>query len=365
MSARPLEEALRSLIVARGPITVDDYMQLCLAHPEHGYYRARDPIGSAGDFITAPEVSQMFGELIGVWAMLAWTALGCPGRVLLIELGPGRGTLMRDLLRAARSLPGFLRALDVRLVEINPLLRERQAETLGESGVPVTWHDSITDLPAGPAIVVANEFFDALPIRQFERGPEGWRERCVGIGGDSGLAFVDVPAQGDRIPAWALQLPQGAIVETSPGREALARAIGERLARDAGAALVIDYGHARSAAGDTLQAVIRHAYADPLESPGAADLTSHVDFEALAAAFVRGGARPHGPLTQGAFLQALHIGERARVLKAKLDPAGQSLLDKSLWRLVNEDGMGHLFKVLLATGRISPAPYPFHGMPDD
>jgi len=358
----PLERVIRATIAAEGPIRVDRYMELCLAHPEHGYYHARESIGAAGDFITAPEISQMFGELLGVWCSLAWSALGKPDHLLLVELGPGRGTLMRDLLRAAGSQSAFRAALDIRLVETSPRLRAAQADALA-GNVPVAWHDSLAELPAGPTILLANEFFDALPARQFVLGADGWRERRVGVGDQGRLAFVEGPALAASIPAWASGLREGSLIETSPAREALAEAIGLRLTREGGAALVIDYGHARSAPGDTLQALQRHAYADPLEEPGTADLTSHVDFQALASAFERAGASTHGLLTQGAFLQALQIGERARVLKAKLDRAGQSQLERSVWRLVNEDGMGHLFKALLATGPNAPAPYPFDGIP--
>ena len=308
-----LERELVAMIAAEGPLTVERYMALCLGHARHGYYMRQDPFGRGGDFTTAPEVSQMFGELIGVWCAVAWQAMGAPP-FRLVEPGPGRGTLMADLLRAARVVPGFLEAARVHLVETSPVLRRSQENALSGAGTAIHWHASIDEVPDGPTLLVANEFFDALPIRQFVRTGTGWHERLVGT--DTGkLAFglAPDPLPPALLPHWARAAAPGDIVEISPARNDAARSIGARLEAWGGAALIIDYGHERSAPGDTLQAVRAHAFQDVLDSPGESDLTSHVDFEALGAALRDGGANVHGPLAQGAFLMiataAVDIGK--------------------------------------------------------
>ncbi len=334
---------IRDRIALEGPMTVERYMALCLSHPVHGYYITRDPLGSGGDFTTAPEISQMFGELIGLWAAQVWSDMGAPATVRLVELGPGRGTLMRDALRAARVLPPFVAAVRVHLVETSPILRARQREAL--SGIEVAWHDRVEDVPDGPAIVIANEFFDALPMRQFVRANGAWRERLVGLADDGALAFGLAPEPERTIDRAG---PEGAVLEWPAIGLAIARGLGERLSAGSGAALVIDYGHLDTAFGDTLQAVRGHAFADPLASPGGADLTTHVDFAALARAARAGGARVHGPATQGAFLRALGIEARAGVLKRRATPAQAEAVDAALARLAGEgpDGMGELFKAV-------------------
>ena len=293
----------------RGPISVAEYMALALGHPKYGYYMRRDPFGQAGDFITAPEVSQMFGELIGLWGVVVWETMGRPAPVLLVELGPGRGTLLADALRAARARPDFVAAVRVHLVETGPFLRERQRMTLAATHpkLKAQWHDRLEDVPAsGPVLLLANEFFDALPIRQYVRAGEGWRERRIGLGpGGSGFAFVLEKISG-------LDLPEGVecgtVVEVCPEGISLAREIGTRVTRCGGAALVIDYGHRQSVQGESLQSVRRHAFHDVLDRPGEADLTAHVDFAALIAAAESAGARAHGPIAQGVFLARLGIG---------------------------------------------------------
>lgn len=351
----PLGAAIEEIIAAEGPITVERYMALCLGHPLHGYYRTRDPLGASGDFTTAPEITQMFGELIGLWAAEVWRSMGGPSPVRLVELGPGRGTLMADAMRAARVLPPFRAAVDVHLVETSPTLRERQEATLGAAGVPLTWHDDLGSVPGGPMIAIANEFVDALPIRQFIGTGRGWCERLVGSNRGR-LTFGSSPE-----PERALSVPVriGAMLEWPAAGIALIGALASRVASQGGAALVIDYGHAESGFADTLQAVRAHAFADPLADPGEADLTAHVDFGVLAQAARTAGAAVHGAAPQGEFLRALGIEPRAASLKAGATPAQAHAVDAAVARLTGTgDGeMGSLFKALaLADPRLPPLP---------
>ena len=340
-----LKRELKNLIATEGPLTVARYMALCLGHPRHGYYTTRDPFGAGGDFTTAPEISQMFGELIGLWAVETWRALGAPDRLRLIELGPGRGTLMADLLRAARVAPAFLAAVDVHLVETSPVLRARQQSILRAAPVPVAWHERASDAPEGPAVVIANEFFDALPVRQFVKTGQGWRERLVGLDDRGELAFGLAPEPEPRLKKTAA--PQGAVLEWAEAAMAVAETLAHRVATQGGAALVVDYGDSGPAFGDTLQAVRRHAFADPLAEPGEADLTVHVDFDQLGRAARAGGARPFGPMAQGDFLRALGIEARAAALKARATPDQSAGIDAALQRLAGDGAgdMGALFKV--------------------
>jgi SAM-dependent MidA family methyltransferase len=337
----PLEAELRRFIALDGPITVADYMRLCLGHPQHGYYTARDPFGAAGDFVTAPEISQMFGELIGAWAVAVWRQMGAPARVNLVELGPGRGTLMADALRAAKAAPDFLSAVAIHLVETSPALRAAQESNLASRNGTIAWHYRIEDVPEGPLIGIANEFIDALPIDQFVKD-RGWHFRMVGLAEDR-LAFMVAP---DPLPGntESVEAPAGAILERRHDRPAALLA--RRLAEHGGAALIIDYGHAASGFGDTLQAVADHTFADPLAAPGEADLTAQVDFAALARTAVREGARAPGPLTQGDFLRRLGIEQRAARLKANATQQQAADIDAALARLTAPDQMGELFKVL-------------------
>jgi SAM-dependent MidA family methyltransferase len=333
----PLEAEIRRIIETDGPISVADYMRLCLGHPQHGYYVTRDPLGARGDFITAPEVSQMFGELVGAWAAAVWRQMGAPRELRLIELGPGRGTLMADALRAAKAMPEFADALSVHLVEMSPALREAQQAKLGA----VTWHSQIEDVPEGPCITIANEFVDALPVDQLVKGRDGWHMRMVGVVDDH-LAFVVSP---DALPGRTeIEAPSGAILESRHDRPVALLA--RRMAGHGGAALVIDYGHAATGFGDTLQAVRGHRYADPLADPGESDLTTQVDFAALARTARREGARTHGPIPQGEFLRRLGIAQRAARLKQTATPQQAADIDSALARLTAADQMGELFKVL-------------------
>jgi NADH dehydrogenase [ubiquinone] 1 alpha subcomplex assembly factor 7 len=339
----PLAAKLAERIRATGPITIADYMTVCLADPEHGYYMRGEPFGRAGDFITAPEVSQMFGELIGLFAVAVWERMGEPGEVALIELGPGRGTLMADMLRAAAVKPAFLSAVSVHLIEMSPRLKQVQRAALARVSNTIHWHALLADVPDGPAIIVANEFFDALPIRQFQWHGGRWAERMIGLGDDGALAMGLRPVE--QRPA-NLPLPDNSVVESGTAREAVAGEIGARLARSPGAALIIDYGHARAGLGDTLQAVKAHRYDHPLANPGEADLTAHVDFPALAQAAVAAGAHSRAVMTQGEFLLRLGLLERAEVLTRGKDEKLRSAIGSAVERLAGGKAMGELFKVL-------------------
>lgn len=343
-----LETLIRKHIAANGPMPVSRYMQMCLTHPEHGYYLRRDPLGRDGDFITAPEVSQMFGELIGLWAASVWNAMGMPQEVKFIELGPGRGTMMADALRAVRILPAFHDAISVHLVETSPTLRDRQRVKLAEAA-HVEWYDSIDDVPEGPAIILANEFFDALPVHQAVKQETGWHERVIEI--DDGVLAYGVAK--DPIPRFEVLLPplvraapNGAIFEWRSDTAIMT--IARRLRDQGGAALIIDYGHLRSDAGDTFQAVAKHNFTNPLRNAGHADVTAHVDFQALARAAEDVGARAHGPVEQGAFLNRLGIETRAQALMKNATEDGKKLITAGLARLTgpSPEGMGSLFKVL-------------------
>ncbi len=355
----PLERIIRERIAETGGITVAEYMVLCLGHPEHGYYMNRQPFGREGDFITAPEASQIFGELVGVWVAAGWQAMGAPERIALVELGPGRGTLMRDVLRAVRVMPGFADAVRVHLVEMSPALRKVQEETLAGCGVEVSWHVDLAEVPRGPAIVVANEFFDALPVHHYERLADGWRERLVVTDGEDGLRFAATGGSPERLPEWAEDLAPGSVIELSPEREACMADLAARLAADGGAFLVFDYGHAVPGAGETLQAVARHRKVSVFHRPGEADLTAHVDFHALAVTAERAGMTCWGPVEQGPFLRAMGLAARYEMLRRKATARQKIILKRGVERIAGDAQMGRLFKVLAGVSPGLPAPAPF------
>jgi SAM-dependent MidA family methyltransferase len=351
MTATPLEHRLKALIRLGGPISIADYMSICLGDPQHGYYMAHDPFGVKGDFVTAPEVSQMFGELIGLWAVDLWLNAGAPKPVHLVELGPGRGTLMIDAMRAARVKPEFVTNARVHMVETSPRLTAIQWDRLAEAGIAADWHERIDQLPAGPAIIIANEFFDALPIRQYQRAQGIWRERAVGLDVHDRLAFgagTSVLSMED-VPPDLRVADDGAILELAPTAYAIAEVLASRIARQGLGLIAIDYGYTQTALGDSFQAVRRHAPVDPLARPGEADLTALVNFEALARAAERGGAVPHGPVEQGDFLLRLGLAERAGRLGADKDRAMRDGIAADVQRLVGAEEMGSLFKVLAIT----------------
>jgi NADH dehydrogenase [ubiquinone] 1 alpha subcomplex assembly factor 7 len=357
----PLETEIRRRITVGGPMAVAKYMELCLTDPERGYYTTRDPLGVAGDFTTAPEISQMFGELIGLWTAAVWRGMGSPRTVRVIELGPGRGTMIVDALRAAKVVPEFRAAIALHMIEISPELERLQRQALALSDVPVWWHQSIEEVPDGPLIVLANEFFDALPVHQAVMCADGWHERMIKIDENDELQFgIDR----DPIPLFDKLLPDalqaakiGEIFEWRSDRIALE--IGRRVVHFGGAALIIDYGHLESAIGETLQAIGEHRFAEPLLAPGLIDLTAHVDFQALAQAAEGMGARVHGPVTQAMLLRRLGIRERAAALKAGAPPGYAGTIEAALERLTDEHrtGMGRLIKAIaIASPKLEALP---------
>jgi len=337
MTTPDLEGFLRRQIEATGAMPVGEFMQRCVAH----YYAGRDPFGRAGDFTTAPEISQMFGEIIGLWCAVVWQMMGSPAEIVLAELGPGRGTLMTDLLRAAGTLPGFRQAARVHLVETSPALRQRQVETLADANA--IWHEAASDLPDGPAIIIANEFFDALPVDQYIYRAEGWHERMVTCRDQ--FAFTDGAPVSERRMAelGAPEAKLGDVFEVNPGARRLVHDLGRRFVDQPGVLLAIDYGYDHSAVGDTLQAVRDHQPAPALQTPGEADLTAHVDFSALVRAALPAKSTPI--VGQGSFLRRLGIELRAERLAATRPDKADDLL-AGCHRLINPAGMGTLFKVL-------------------
>lgn len=347
----PLEQLIRDRIRDHGPVPVSDYMTLALAHSDQGYYQKADPLGREGDFITAPEISQAFGEIIGLWCVVTWQQAGGPSPFHLVELGPGRGTLMADALRAASAVPDFIAAADIHLVETSPVLRACQQEKL--QSPDITWHTTLDTVPGGPCLYIANEFFDALPIDQYVRTANNWNRRCVGLDpATDRLNFVvdQTPiATAGLIPPSVNDEPAGCLFEHCPECLEIAATIGGQLAREGIAALIIDYGHPYRRAGETLQAVRGHKYHDALANPGDADLTAHVDFSALADAAQKSGAVPFGPVPQGTFLSVLGIEARTEKLAVGQDATQASLLNSGCHRLIDAQGMGTLFKVLALT----------------
>jgi len=334
-----LGERLHRQIEGGGPIPVSAFMAAANSH----YYATRDPLGAAGDFTTAPEISQMFGELVGLWLVDLWQRSAMPADVALVELGPGRGTLMADIRRVLARVPE-LAAAPVHLVETSPVLAACQRERHPDA----RWHDDIATLPADrPLLIVANEFFDALPIRQLVRAADGWRERMVGLAA-AGFAPVPGPARVDPlVPADLRDAPVGSIFEASPAGVSIMKALASRIVGQGGAVLAIDYGYGRPGIGDTLQAVSAHAFADPFADPGEVDLTAHVDFAALGGAATRGGARVHGPASQGDWLRALGLAVRVQRLAAA-NPDQAAAVREQAARLADADRMGSLFKVMAA-----------------
>ncbi|MBB3997924.1 class I SAM-dependent methyltransferase [Aureimonas pseudogalii] len=358
-----LIERIRAEIGARGPVRLDRFWNLALFDPAEGYYATREPFGSAGDFVTAPEISQMFGELLGAWALAAWRELGAPSPFVFAEIGPGRGTLMADMLRTAARLDGaFLRAARVRLVETSDRLAALQLSTLSRFDLPVVRHRRWSEVEALLAIVVANEWLDAVAIRQlvFEAG--AWRERFVAANADGSLRFRCGDAL-RHVPVALAALPapqEGDVFEVSPERERLVAEMAADLSRRGGAALLVDYGHPAPGFGDTLQALRRHAFAEVLAEPGRADITSHVDFSALRAVAQAAGLPSAGLTTQGRFLLDLGLVERAGRLGASADESGRAALTAAVRRLAGDGHgeMGDLFKVLaIASAPLSLPPF--------
>ena len=348
MPDRPLAETLARRIDAEGPITVHDYMEAGNAH----YYASRDPLGLAGDFTTAPEISQMFGEFVGLWLADLWMRAGRPDGACYVEFGPGRGTLAVDALRAMGQAGMHP---EVHLVETSPALRTAQRARLPNAH----WHDSAETLPAhAPLLVVANEFFDALPVRQLVASARGWCERVVV---HSGARFAPVPGppvDESLIPAAMRRAPIGTVFEICPDAWSIAASSADRISAQGGAALIVDYGHARSSHGETLQAVRSHHFADPWRDPGAQDLTAHVDFEALAAAARQCGVRVIGPADQGSWLRVLGIDMRTAAL-VKAEPRRAAEIEAAWMRLTSPQQMGSLFKAMALVAPNWPRPEGF------
>ena len=355
----PLGRRIAALIAAQGPISLAEFMTMALHDSAEGYYATRNPLGT--DFITAPEASQMFGELIGLWLAQTWHDQGKLKRPRLIELGPGRGTLMADALRATKRMPEFHDTLDVVLVEASPVLRKVQEETLRDCGVAVRWSTNFEPMSDGrPLFLVANEFFDALPIRQYVKTGRGWCERMVTLDAEGALAFALAPSPAPLVPPNRDGAPNGGVYEQNAAGEAICELLGHAIARDGGAALIVDYGYSVPGFGETLQAVKSHSFADVLSDPGAGDLSAHVDFKALCDAAARGGASVCGPVEQGAFLLSLGLRERAGALsntaRARWDIATLDSIRLAVERLVGQDQMGRLFKVLGIVPKSAPTP---------
>lgn len=345
----PLQDRLVRLIAVAGPMSVADYMAHCLFDPEHGYYTTREPFGVSGDFTTAPEISQMFGELVAVWAAGAWRAIGGPTPFVLAEIGPGRGTLMKDVLRAiSRMAPDMLSAARAHLIETSPRLTDVQKRTLAASPAEPAWVTDVDQLPEMPLFIIGNELFDALPQRQYVKTGQGWRERVVGLDEQGELCFLAGAGalEPALLPPGADAAPEGSVFELSPARTALMQRIAACISGQGGAGLFFDYGYEGPALGDTLQALRRHAPDDVLAHPGEADLTSHVDFAALARAAAQEGLATRF-MEQGAFLLGMGLLERAGALGAHADAATRQRLQGEVDRLARPEQMGSLFKVLM------------------
>jgi len=344
----PLSPLIRDRILETGPLSIAAFMDMALNHPEYGYYQHREPFGVSGDFITAPETSQIFGELIGLWMATAWIEKGKPSAFNLVELGPGRGQLMADLLRATSKVPGFLDASTLHLVETSKRLIEQQQTAL--AGFDITWHEQLKTVPSGPLFLIANEVFDALPIHQLQRTEGGWIERFVNVDDSGHFLMMAGDAQSDLQPrlGQGVETPIGEIAEISPARETLASEIGARIQRDGGVALIIDYGAwVDRATGDTLQAVRDHRPVDPLSAPGRTDLTSQIDFRRLGEAAADDGCDVFGPVPQGSFLRTLGIEVRTAALLAKANDDQRRDLRHALFRLTDASTMGEAFKVMV------------------
>lgn len=343
-------------IQLNGPLSLSTYMRLCLTHPTLGYYRQAHPIGRSGDFITAPEISQMFGEAIGLWMAVLQKELG--SAIDVLELGPGRGTLMSDALRAFSKATGGTKPGQVLLLETNPILKAEQARLLADYSPE--WIEELGEIAqtGAPLVIIGNEFFDALPIRQYQKSNDQWHERVIGlVDGKRSWGLSPTPLPVESLPDFLKTAQNGAIWETAPTAEIVMTELANRIGQRRGAFLCIDYGYAKTQTGDTFQALENHCFADPLANPGQADLTAHVDFEALATAAEKAGAQASVLQTQAAFLSALGVNERCAAL-AKANPARAEQFAADLERLVGPTHMGTLFKVLCIS---SPGivPYPF------
>ncbi|MEC8621683.1 MAG: SAM-dependent methyltransferase [Pseudomonadota bacterium] len=358
----PLEAYIKRLIKKMGPIPVSQYMALALGHPKHGYYHKQNPLGANGDFITSPEISQVFGEICGMYLASMWQQIGRPSQTRLVELGPGRGTLISDILRAASFVPNFLQSLSIHLVETSRALRTQQENLLKKKfrEIDVNWHLRFDQIPEGPVLLVANEFFDALPAEQFVKAPTGWNQRCVGLSKREELTFSERQLDQNfefNIPLSVGETAKiGDIYEICFPAHQIIEELSKRIGENGIGALVIDYGHIQAGLGDTLQAVSSHQYVDPLISPGDSDLTTHVDFSALHRIADLESTRVSGPINQGSFLESMGIVERTEILARNIPPNLLKDFVTATKRLTEPKGMGSLFKVMVLTNSQQPAP---------
>ena len=360
----PLAERLKTMIAQRGPISIADYMADALFHAQEGYYMTQVPVGKAGDFTTAPEISQIFGELIGLWLVQSWSDMGAPDDFHLIELGPGRGTLMRDILRVAHLRPAFLKAARLWLVEISGRLRHEQQKTLKSMGdVDIQWADRLEDIPEAPCLIIANEFFDCFPIRQFQFDDNEWRERLVGLDEAGNLTFVCGPDAGklDHPLIRDGNAVSGDIIEISEQIDPMIAEIAKHLQAENGRALIFDYGHYSHGKGDTLQAVYQHKFWPVLQHPGIADITAHVDFQSLGELALRHGCSVYGPQAQGRFLDRLGLAMRVEALCNGKPEAEQNAVKSGADRIAASDKMGELFKTICLSSPDLPPPAGFEG----
>ena len=354
-----LETRLARMIAECGPISIDAYMAHALYDPQAGYYATQQPLGSRGDFTTSPEISQIFGELIGLWVAQSWLDIGSPSHFHLIELGPGRGTLMADMLRVCQRVPGFMAALHLHLIETNPPLKEAQRAALGV--IPAHWHNTLNDVPDGDTFIIANEFLDCLPVRQYVRGEQGWHEKLVGLDAEARLTFGLGPLMPEP-PVCARPADDiGAVREIAPGLPSLVETIAKRLRTASGRALIIDYGDVSGQAGDSFQALYRHQKIHALDHVGEADLTAHVDFAALISEANACGLSTSGPVSQRQFLQSLGIEARRDAL-IHANPHCESDLTRSVERLIGEAHMGGLFHVVALESPLNAAAGPPIGL---
>jgi len=360
-----LEDKLRHRIREAGPISVAEYMTIRLLDPVQGYYPTRDPLGADGDFITAPEISQMFGEVLGLWCVQSWIDLGRPETLHLIEYGPGRGIMMSDMLRSASLDPGFRAAVQVWLIEASAALEAVQGRTLGAAGVSVQWAARLEDVPAGPTLIIGNEFLDCLPVQQLIcndpfAGKDGWVERRVGLDDEDRLCFVkvDVPAAAtltDRLPVGAADARKDDLLETCPSVAQIVDSLSQRFKAHPGRALFIDYGPEDTEFGDTLQALKRHEKVGVFSDPGNTDLTARVDFAALSETAKAAGLSASAAVPQREFLSKLGLEMRAvALIRAK--PDAKPMIARQVHRLTDADEMGELFKAMCLSSPDLPTP---------
>jgi len=360
-----LARFISEIIAETGPISLETYMNFAMLHPRHGYYATKAPLGATGDFTTAPEISQIFGELVGLWAAAVWRSMGAPKPFILAELGPGRGSLMADALRATRTVPDFHDAADLRLVEASGPLRQSQRAALAAFPLRPVWHRMVGELPSGPAIIIANEFFDCLPIRHFVRGKDGWHEKLVGLDDSGNFRFGLAPDPEPSLTGTnGLGQRRGEILEVGFAASQLMSGIAARLTTQGGALIVVDYGYDAPPLSETLQAIKQHRFTDPLRDPGEADLTAHVNFSSLAEAAHAAGAKVYGPVPQGEWLARLGVHARAAALKQRANDRQRAEIESAVFRLAGgcaveapATSMARLFKALAVTAPgLAPPP---------